>query len=132
MAVVICGHPMRRYEIPGRPVLDDPSCGRRPGHPGRHISEAALKAARERGQGPSGSAEVAEAIRRARAAAGLTQRRLAAAVSVTEVCVQLWERAERMPGPERWEQLELTLGPLGIVREAGREQAASREQSSAA
>lgn len=131
MADVICGHPMRRYEIPGRPVLDDPSCGRRPGHPGRHISEAALKRARERGQGPSGSAEVAGAIRRARAAAGLTQRRLAAAVSVTEVCVQLWERAARMPGPERWEQLELTLGPLGIVREAvaERPKTATREEA---
>ncbi len=110
-------------------MIEQPACGKRKGHAGWHMSAEALKRARERGQGPSGSAEVAGAIRRARAAAGLTQRRLAAAVSVTEVCVQLWERAARMPGPERWEQLELTLGPLGIVREAGRAQAAAREKA---
>lgn len=77
-------------------------------------------------QAPSGSPAVAAAIREARVRAGLTQRRLAAVVDVTEVCVQLWERAERTPGPEKWVQLELTLGPLGAVREAGPEPEAAK------
>jgi hypothetical protein len=77
-------------------------------------------------QAPSGSAAVAAAIREARVRAGLTQRRLAAVVDVTEQCVQMWERAARAPGPEKWVQLELTLGPLGIVREAISEPAAEK------
>jgi ribosome-binding protein aMBF1 (putative translation factor) len=62
----------------------------------------------------------------------MSQQALAAVVGVTDVCVSLWERAQRKPSPESWVQLELTLGPLGVVREAdprpeaeaGREQAA--------
>ena len=56
-------------------------------------------------------------IREARRKAGLTQRRLAALLGFTEQCVQCWEQATRTPGPESWVQLELTLGPLGIVGE---------------
>ena len=33
---------MRRYEKPGRPVLEDPLCGRRKDHTGVCISEATL------------------------------------------------------------------------------------------
>jgi ribosome-binding protein aMBF1 (putative translation factor) len=116
-----CGHPMRFREMPGWPAqLDPPVCGRRAGHKDTrgHVSETALEMARQRKQAPSGSAEVARVIREARKRAGLTQRRLASLAGVTEVCVQLWERAVRTPGPERWVQLELTLGPLGIVRES--------------
>lgn len=112
-----CGHPVRRYEIPGHPVLGEPECGRRPGHPGRHISVEALR--RRRSQAPSGSHAIAAAIQGARKRAGLTQVRLAVLAGVTEQCVQRWEQAERTPGPESWVQLELTLGPLGVVREAG-------------
>ncbi len=111
-----CGHPMRRYEIPGHPVLDDPACGRRPGHPGPHISTVALR--RQRPQGPSGSAAAAAAIRRARVRAGLSQYRLAAAIGVSRSAVQMWEDARRAPGEQSWIQLELALGPLGVVREA--------------
>jgi DNA-binding transcriptional regulator YiaG len=124
-----CGHPMRFREMPGwPPVLDPPVCGRRAGHKDSrgHVSETALEMARQRGQAPSGSPEVAMVIREARKRAGLTQRRLARLAGVTEVCVQLWERAARTPGPERWVQLELTLGPLGAVR-GPREDAAARE-----
>ena len=62
---------------------------------------------------------VAAGIRQARERAGLSQRALAAAVGVTESCVQLWEYAKRAPGDESWVQLELTLGPLGVVRDRG-------------
>jgi Helix-turn-helix len=65
----------------------------------------------------SGSPEVGAAIRDARGRAGLSQNRLAAAAGVTRRCVQMWETAKRTPGPQSWTQLELTLGPLGIVRE---------------
>ena len=115
-----CGHPMLNYETRlGVPILDDPVCGRREGHRGQHRSKAALAAARERraaDQAPSGSAVLAAAIREARAAAGLSQRSLAAAVGVTETAVQHWEHAKRTPGDESWTQLQLALGPLGIVR----------------
>lgn len=112
-----CGQPMRRYDTPGHVAPGGAACGRRRDHPGRHISAAALR--RRPRQPPSGSAAVAALIRRARAEAGLTQRRLAALAGVTEQCVQRWEQAERTPGPESWEQLQLALGPLGVVREAG-------------
>jgi ribosome-binding protein aMBF1 (putative translation factor) len=73
------------------------------------------------GQAPSGSPAVAAALRQAREDAGLSRRRLAVLVGVTDVCVGLWERAQRTPGPENWVQLELTLGPLGVVRDPGPE-----------
>jgi ribosome-binding protein aMBF1 (putative translation factor) len=124
-----CGHLMRRYEKPGRPCPDYLTCGRRPGHPGRHISAEALRARRQ-DQAPSGSPLVAAAIRQAREAAGLSQRRLAAVIGVTETAIQHWEYAKRTPGPESWVQLELTLGPLGIVRE-GQERAAREGERAA-
>ena len=38
----LCGQPMRRHERPGRPVLEDPVCGRPENHPGPHRSEASM------------------------------------------------------------------------------------------
>ena len=38
----LCGKPMRRVEKPGRPVFEDPACGRREDHPGPCRSEASL------------------------------------------------------------------------------------------
>ena len=95
------------------------------------LARARGKAARPAVQAPSGSAEVAAAIREARAAAGLTQRRLAAVVGVSEISVQLYERAERTPSAKTWVQLELTLGPLGVVREAAPEQEAAKADRAA-
>jgi DNA-binding transcriptional regulator YiaG len=62
----------------------------------------------------------------------MTQVVLAAAVGVTEVCVQLWERAQRTPGEQSWVQLQLALGPLGVVRETGTGTEAATETSNAA
>jgi len=122
----ICGQPMRAWGAPGWSA-----CGRRPGHPGVHISAESL-ARRTFRQAPSGSPAVAEAIRRAREDAGLSQRRLAVLVGVTDVCVGLWERAQRTPGAESWVQLELTLGPLGIVRDPKPEAAEGQQRGQAA
>lgn len=61
---------------------------------------------------------VAAAIRQARERAELSQRTLAAEVGVTESYIQLIEYGKRNPSTKVWVQLELTLGPLGIVREA--------------
>lgn len=46
MNVPRCGKPMRRHERPGRPVLEDPVCGRQENHPGVCRSEAAIERAR--------------------------------------------------------------------------------------
>ena len=81
---------------------------------------------------PGGSLATASAIRDARERAGLSQEDLAALAGVTRRCVQGWEWAEYRPGEEHWVQLELTLGPLGVVREAGPETEAASEASSAA
>ena len=121
----LCGEPLRFYEWAGGPaILDGLTCARRAGHESpRHRSAAALEAARRRAasQPPTGLPVLAAAIREGRRSAGMTQRALAAAVGVTGVCVSLWERAQRTPAVEHWVQLELTLGPLGVVREAGSE-----------
>ncbi len=137
MSAAICGHVMRRRELPGRPVLDDPLCGRRPGHSGRHRSEASMRMrARRRAayDRPTGSPLIAAKIREARKLAGASQSDLAAVLGVTQQCVLDWERARRIPSPENWEQLELTLGPLGVVRDRGQMQAknAAREESDVA
>ncbi len=81
---------------------------------------------------PTGSPVLAAALREARARAGKSQLALAAVLGVTQQCVQRWEQAKCMPGAENWVQLELTLGPLGIVREAVAEPAAGEGQSHAA
>ena len=134
----LCGEPLRFYEWPGGPaVLDGLTCGKRAGHKSkRHRSAVAMEAARRRGttrQPPTGSPVIAAAIRQGRRQAGMTQVALAAAVGVTEVCVQLWERAARTPGEQSWVQLELALGPLGIVRERTLDpETAAREKSDAA
>lgn len=115
--LAICGQPMRRYETPRRAgVPDCLTCGRRPGHPGRHESTLYVRSRAMR-QAPTGSPVLAAALRRAREQAGLSQRALAAVVGVSRPSVQMYERGARTPSPEVWVQLELTLGPLGIVRE---------------
>jgi transcriptional regulator with XRE-family HTH domain len=73
---------------------------------------------------------VAASLRRAREQAGLSQRHLAAVVGVSRSAVQMWERAARAPDGEHWVQLELTLGPLGVVRD--RKDAATREDDAEA
>ena len=77
-------------------------------------------------QRASGGPAVAAAIRQARQRAEMSQRALAAAVGVTESYIQLCEYGKRNPSVKTWEQLELTLGPLGVVRdprpEAGEDQ----------
>jgi len=65
----------------------------------------------------SGSPAVAAAIRQARERAELSQRALAAAAGVTESYIQLIEYGKRNPSVKTWTQLELTLGPLGVVRD---------------
>jgi ribosome-binding protein aMBF1 (putative translation factor) len=82
-------------------------------------------------QAPTGSPAVAARIRQARKRAGMTRRHLALAVGVTESAVGKWERAWRTPGPESWVQLELALGPLGVVREADPKPEAATEASAA-
>ncbi len=122
-----CGKPMRPYEKPGWPVFGPPPCGRRAGHPGRHISVVAIKRAPR--QAPSGDPETGAAIVAARARAGMTQRRLAALTGVTQAAVEHWEHGRRTPAAEHWVQLQLTLGPLGIVREAAPEAAREDERA---
>ncbi len=122
MRSAICGEPMRRYEKPGREAVPDYlTCGRRPGHPGRHESTLYVRAKSETWQAPTGSPVLAAVLRQARAEAGLSQYRLAAAVGVSRSAVQMWEEARRTPEPQNWVQLELALGPLGIVRETAPE-----------
>lgn len=58
------------------------------------------------------------AIRAARIQAGLSQYKLAAAVGLSRSCIQQFENGVLTPGEQHWEQLELTLGPLGVVRDA--------------
>ena len=127
-----CGQVLRRLERPGRPVLEDPVCGWRRGHRGQHLSEEAIQRRRYARRAPSGSPAIAAAVRDARKYAGLSQRDLARKLGVTQASVKLWEGAQRTPAPENWVQLELTLGPLGVVREAGPETAAMEESDAAA
>lgn len=113
----VCGELMRRYEKPGREAVPDYlTCGRRPGHPGRHESTLYVRARSETRQPPTGSPALAAAIRQARVQAGWSQYRLAAAASVSRSAVQSWEDARRTPGEQSWIQLELALGPLGVIR----------------
>src|SRR5208282_6549364 len=109
------------YEWPGGPaVLEVLTCARRAGHESpRHRSAAALEAARRKAasQPPTGSPVLAAAIRRGREQAAMSRPRLAAVVGVTATAVQLWEQGKRTPSEESWIQLELALGPLGVVRE---------------
>lgn len=42
-----CAKPVRPYELPGIPVLDDPVCGRPEGHPGVCRSAASVARADE-------------------------------------------------------------------------------------
>ena len=124
-----CGQVLRRLERPGRPVLEDPVCGWRRGHRGQHLSEEAIQRRRYARRAPSGSPAIAAAVRDARKYAGLSQRDLARKLGVTQASVKLWEGAQRTPAPENWVQLELTLGPLGVVRDG---QDAAREKQDAA
>jgi transcriptional regulator with XRE-family HTH domain len=90
---------------------------------------ARVRAPRPSRQAPSGSPVVAAAIREAREAAGMSQRRLAIVVGVTETAIQHYEYAKRTPSAETWVQLELALGPLGVVRD--REEQAARDDRDA-
>jgi DNA-binding transcriptional regulator YiaG len=119
-----CGNPMRPYELPGIPVFEDPACGRPEGHrpPCRSAEAMARHAAAQRPgrsarQAPSGSAAVAAAIADARKYSRLSRAALALVLGVTERAVEHWEAGRRSPGPQTWTQLELTLGPLGVVRD---------------
>ena len=126
-----CGQVLRRLERPGRAVLEDPVCGRRAGHTGQHLSEAAMRQRRYARRAPTGSPAIAVAIWEARRRAGMSQLRLAAAVGVTQMAVRLWEQAQRTPSGENWIQLELALGPLGIVRDTGPEATAEEARDAA-
>lgn len=53
---------------------------------------------------------LADRIRRARLAAGLTQKELAMKVGVRHQAVSLWERGARVPQPRRYRQLATALG----------------------
>jgi ribosome-binding protein aMBF1 (putative translation factor) len=131
--LAICGQPMRRYEKPGREGIPDwLTCGRRPGHPGRHESTLYVRARKDKSQAPTGSQVIAASLRQAREQAGLSQRHLAAVVGVSRSAVQMWERAARAPDGEHWVQLELTLGPLGVVREQVKDAATKEGQARAA
>ena len=131
MRLAICGEPMRRYEKPGREAVPDYLvCGRRPGHPGRHESTLYVRARKDERQPPTGSPVIAASLRQARVQAGLSQRHLAAVIGVSRSAVQMWERAARAPDGEHWVQLELTLGPLGVVR-AGVPEPAEEESDAA-
>jgi DNA-binding transcriptional regulator YiaG len=114
-----CRRPMERYEPRGwPPVLEDPVCGRKAGHPGRCRSEMSIKLARRRGwkpQPPTGSPVIGAAIRRARKRARMSQSRLAEAMGVTVMCVQHWEGARRMPSLSALARLTRVLGPLEEV-----------------
>ena len=70
---------------------------------------------------PTGSPVLAATIREARVQAGKSQFALAAILGVTQQCVQRWEVAKSAPSEENWVQLELALGPLGVVRRAAAE-----------
>ena len=112
-----CGQVLRRLERPGRPVFDDPVCGRPAGHTGQHDSVPAIRRRRYTRRVPSGSPEIAVAIWEARRKAGMSQRRLAAVLGVTQTAVRHYEHADRTPSAATWVQLELALGPLGVVRD---------------
>jgi DNA-binding transcriptional regulator YiaG len=70
----------------------------------------------------TGSPVLAAALRQARVQAGVSQYQLAALAGVSRSAVQAWERARRIPQEENWVQLELALGPLGIVRDSAPQQ----------
>ena len=81
---------------------------------------------------PAAAPLVAAAIRRARERAEMSQRALAEAVGVTAQYIQLLEYGKRSPGEQTWVQLELTLGPLGVVRDQDPEPAAREDGRDAA
>lgn len=81
---------------------------------------------------PAGDPVAAARIRQARWRAGMSQRLLAAAVGVSTAEVGHYERGRRTPSAEAWVQLELTLGPLGVVRDPRPEQGQERSEGAAA
>ena len=102
--------------------IDDPAASPVPGW------DVETRPARQ----PAASPLVAAAIRKARQRAEMTQCALAEAVGVTAQYIQLLEYGKRSPGEQTWVQLELTLGPLGVVRDAGTGTEAATEESDAA
>lgn len=109
----LCGRPLRVIMWQAR------ACALPAGHKGRCRGAAAVESARQRAamQPPTGSLVVAAVIRQAREQAAMSRPRLAAAVGVSATAVQHWEQARRTPSEQNWVQLELTLGPLGVVRD---------------
>jgi DNA-binding XRE family transcriptional regulator len=83
---------------------------------------------------PSGSPVLGAAIRAARERAGLSQQGLASVVGLSRTAIQHYEEARRTPNAETWIQLELTLGPLGVVRPGAvqAQEAATEGQDAAA
>jgi hypothetical protein len=54
-------------------------------------------------------------------------------LAVTQQSVYAWEAAKAVPSEDKWVQLELALGPLGVVRpEAVQAQDAATEGQDAA
>lgn len=106
---------------PGPHFIDDPAAVPSP------LWDAEPSAPPQRTASPL----IAAAIRRARERAEISQRALAAAAGVTETYIQLLEYGKRTPSAKTWEQLELTLGPLGVVR-GDVQNAATEETASAA
>ena len=111
--IPLCGEPLRSVMWQAR------ACAKPAGHRGKHLSAAAIRAARQRAatQPPTGSPLVAAVIRQARDRAAWSRPRLAAVVGVSATAVQHWEQGKRTPSAASWVQLELALGPLGVVRD---------------
>jgi len=86
---------------------------------------------RRRGERRPAASPVAAAIREAREQAAMSRPCLAAIVGVTASAVQWWEQGMGVPCEENWVQLELTLGPLGVVREADPEPEAEEAEDAA-
>ena len=125
--MTVCGKPLRTV------LWETRYCARPPHEDSRHRSAAAIEAARQRAiaQPPTGSPVVAAMIRQAREQAAMSRPRLAAVMGVTATAVQLWEEGKRTPSEQSWVQLELALGPLGVVR-AGNPEPAAEENADAA
>lgn len=97
--------PLGWDDEPGPHCIDDPAAVPVPGWEPRAE------------QPPTGSPLLAAKIRQAREAAGMTRPRLGSIIGVTASAIKQWEDGNRTPSEDRWIQLELTLGPLGVVRD---------------
>jgi len=105
----------------GPHCIDDPAASPAPGWDGHAGARP-----------PADLPPVAAVIREARKQAALSRPRLAAVVGVSASAVQWWEEGNGIPNEEHWVQLDLALGPLGIVRDPGPGREAATERSDAA